>query len=71
MNEPVAQLQRAVPLLSYEDVGAAGHARRPGPEYRSPARHEKDCEQARRWLAVPSIIDGVLIYVGDIEGQHA
>ena len=31
----------------------------PGPDYRSPAHHAEECEQARRWLAKPWVIDGV------------
>ncbi len=96
--------QRAVPLLSYEDVGAAidwlssafgfredgeryaddegrvTHAELelgggrvmlgwPGPEYRSPRRHAEECEQARKWLEVPFIVDGVMIYVDDVDAH--
>lgn len=96
--------QRAVPLVSYEDVGAAvewlgnafgfresgerytddegrvTHAEIeldgatvmlgwPGPEYRSPRRHAEDCEQARNWLAVPYIVDGVMVYVADVDAH--
>lgn len=39
----------------------------PTPEYRSPRRHREVCEQARKWSAVPWIIDGVLVYVNDLE----
>ena len=38
----------------------------PTPEYQSPRRHRDVCEQARKWSAVPWIIDGVLVYVGDL-----
>jgi uncharacterized glyoxalase superfamily protein PhnB len=45
----------------------------PGPEYRSPARHAQECEQARRWLDVPWIVDGVLVYVDAVDAhcEHA
>ena len=43
----------------------------PTPEYRGPARHREVCEQARRWSAVPWIIDGVLVYVGHLERHLA
>jgi uncharacterized glyoxalase superfamily protein PhnB len=39
----------------------------PTPEYRSPKRHRKICEQARKWSTVPWIIDGVLVYVDDLD----
>jgi len=39
----------------------------PTPAYQSPKRHAESCEQARRWLEVPWVIDGVLIYVDDID----
>jgi uncharacterized glyoxalase superfamily protein PhnB len=39
----------------------------PGPDYRSPARHADECEQARRWLATPWVIDGVHVTVGDVD----
>jgi uncharacterized glyoxalase superfamily protein PhnB len=41
----------------------------PTPDYQSPKRHRQVCEQARRWSTVPWIIDGVLVYVADVE-QH-
>jgi uncharacterized glyoxalase superfamily protein PhnB len=96
--------QRAVPLLSYEDVagaidwlcrafgfrergerysqpdGTVTHAELelggaivmlgwPGPDYQSPAHHREVCEHARRWSAVPYIVDGVLVYVDDVDGH--
>jgi PhnB protein len=39
----------------------------PTPDYHSPRRHGESCEQARKWLTVPWIIDGVLVYVDDID----
>jgi uncharacterized glyoxalase superfamily protein PhnB len=94
--------QRAVPFLSYEDVGAAvewltnafgfresgdrytndngtvTHAELeldgahvmlgwPGPAYRSPKSHAAECEQARTWLEPPNVVDGVLVYVDDLD----
>ena len=43
----------------------------PTPEYRGPKRHREACEQARKWSAVPWIIDGVLVYVDDLDRHHA
>lgn len=39
----------------------------PTPEYHSPKRHREVCEQARKWSTVPWIIDGVLVYVDDLD----
>lgn len=41
----------------------------PTPEYRSPKRHRESCEQARKWSTVPWVIDGVLVYVDNLD-QH-
>jgi uncharacterized glyoxalase superfamily protein PhnB len=41
----------------------------PTPDYQSPKRHRESCEQARKWSTVPWIIDGVLVYVDDLD-QH-
>jgi uncharacterized glyoxalase superfamily protein PhnB len=45
----------------------------PGPDYRGPARHADGCDDARKWSAVPYIVDGVLIYVDDVDAhlEHA
>jgi len=42
----------------------------PTPAYESPKRHRETCERARRWSAVPWIIDGVLVYVGDLDAHY-
>ena len=41
----------------------------PTPDYQGPKRHREGCEQARRWSAVPWIVDGVLVYVDNL-GEH-
>jgi uncharacterized glyoxalase superfamily protein PhnB len=41
----------------------------PTPDYQSPKRHREVCEQARKWSAVPWIIDGVLVYVDDLDAH--
>jgi PhnB protein len=97
----------AIPMLSYEDVGAAvdwlsrafGFREReanrhtdeagrvthaelerdgalvmlgwPGSDYRSPARHAETCDEARRWLAVPWVVDGVFVSVDDVDAHCA
>ena len=39
----------------------------PTPEYRGPKHHREICEQARTWSTVPWIIDGVVVYVDDLD----
>ena len=41
----------------------------PTPDYQNPKRHRERCEPARRWSTVPWVIDGVLVYVDDLD-QH-
>jgi PhnB protein len=41
----------------------------PTVDYQSPKHHSEICEQARRWLSVPWIIDGVLVYVDDLDSH--
>jgi len=42
----------------------------PTPDYESPRHHRETCERARKWSAVPWVIDGVLVYVGDVVAHH-
>lgn len=42
----------------------------PTPDYEGPAAHREHCEAADQWLSVPFIVDGVLVYVDDIEHHH-
>jgi PhnB protein len=41
----------------------------PSPHYRGPKRHRETCEEARRWSEVPYIVDGLLVYVNDVDGH--
>ena len=43
----------------------------PTPDYQAPRHHREDCEPARKWSAVPYIVDGVLVYVDDIDAHFA
>jgi PhnB protein len=43
----------------------------PTPDYQGPKRHREVCEQARKWSAVPWIIDGVLVFVDDLDAHFA
>jgi len=42
----------------------------PSPAYRGPRRHAQDCAQARAWLDNPYVVDGLHVYVEDVD-QHA
>jgi PhnB protein len=41
----------------------------PSPHYHGPKRHREECDTARRWSEVPYIIDGVLVYVDDVDAH--
>src|SRR5262249_316848 len=43
----------------------------PTPDYQGPKLHRNQCEAARRWSAVPWVIDGVLVQVADIDAHFA
>ena len=43
----------------------------PTPEYESPKHHRQSCEPAKRWSRVPWVIDGVLVYVDDVDEHFA
>ncbi len=98
---PPEGVPRVVPMLSYEDVGAAAdwlagafrfrerlrytepdgrvtHVEmevgdglvmlgNPGPQYESPRRHRESCRSAAAWSRMPFVIDGVHVYVDDVD----
>jgi PhnB protein len=41
----------------------------PTPDYQCPKRHREVCAQARKWSSVPWIIDGVLVFVDDLDAH--
>jgi uncharacterized glyoxalase superfamily protein PhnB len=41
----------------------------PSRHYHGPKRHREESEAARKWSEVPYIIDGVLVYVADIDAH--
>jgi uncharacterized glyoxalase superfamily protein PhnB len=43
----------------------------PTPAYESPRHHREHCDAARRWQEVPWVIDGVHVYVADIDAHFA
>ncbi|RSN46539.1 VOC family protein [Actinomadura sp. WAC 06369] len=54
--------------METEDGGAIMLAE-PTPAYRSPRRHAEECAEAAAWSSVPYVIDGVHVYVSDIEAH--
>jgi uncharacterized glyoxalase superfamily protein PhnB len=41
----------------------------PSPDYRGPKRHRESCADAHKWSEVPYIIDGVHVYVDDVNAH--
>ena len=45
----------------------------PSPDYEGPLQHRSHCDLAAAWSSVPWVIDGVLVYVDDVQShfEHA
>jgi PhnB protein len=43
----------------------------PTPAYEAPKQHRLHCESARQWSTVPWVIDGVLVYIDDVDAHFA
>src|SRR6202008_1479420 len=43
----------------------------PSPDFQGPRLHRGSCETAASWSALPWIIDGVLVYVEDVDEHYA
>jgi uncharacterized glyoxalase superfamily protein PhnB len=41
----------------------------PGPDYQSPKHHRAECASADRWMSLPYVIDGVHVYVEDVDAH--
>jgi uncharacterized glyoxalase superfamily protein PhnB len=41
----------------------------PSPDYQSPRHHAEVCDVAQAWSSTPYVVDGVLVYVDDIEAH--
>ena len=41
------------------------------PAYESPRHHREHCQRAQAWSVVPWVIDGVLVYVDDVDAHYA
>jgi len=42
----------------------------PSPDYRGPKAHAEECEASRRWRETPYVVDGVLVYVDDVDAHY-
>ena len=42
----------------------------PTPDYQAPRRHRAECGPAQKWSTVPYIVDGVLVYVADVDAHY-
>jgi PhnB protein len=43
----------------------------PTPDYQAPRHHREQCAAARKWHLVPYVVDGVLVYVDDVDAHFA
>ena len=43
----------------------------PTPDYQAPRHHRESCEPARKWSTVPYVVDGLLVYVDDVDAHFA
>ncbi|HEY7290034.1 MAG TPA: VOC family protein [Vicinamibacterales bacterium] len=41
----------------------------PTPAYEGPRRHRETCQAAREWSKVPWVVDGLLVFVDDVEAH--
>ena len=53
--------------VNMEGSGALIMLGSPGPGYQNPRHHAEVCDHARAWLSTPFFVDGVLVYVDDID----
>ena len=53
--------------VNMERSGAVIMLGSPGPDYQNPRHHAEVCDHARAWLSTPFFVDGVLVYVDDID----
>ncbi|MGZ3306743.1 MAG: VOC family protein [Asticcacaulis sp.] len=42
----------------------------PTPDYEGPARHREHCAAAARWSQVPWVVNGVLVYVANVDAHY-
>jgi PhnB protein len=56
-------------MMTGEESGGMIMLATPSPHYQSPRHHRESCEAAAKWSDVPYIIDGVLVYVEDVDAH--
>src|SRR5690606_13154356 len=60
--------------LSHGEMTAGGGlimlATAPMKSYESPRNHRTRCDRAREWSDTPYVIDGVLVYVDDVDAHY-
>ncbi len=42
----------------------------PSPDYEGPTLHRSHCASTDAWLAVPWVVNGVLVYVDDVQAHY-
>ena len=42
----------------------------PSDDYESTNNHRQHCKQMNKWLSVPYIVNGLLVYVDDVDGHY-
>ena len=57
-------------LLERPD-GATVLVGHPNDAYEGPRKHAEHCATAAKWLDRPVIVDGLVVYVDDVEAHHA
>jgi uncharacterized glyoxalase superfamily protein PhnB len=71
----IARMVRPDGRLSHGEMGTGEEAEglimlaTPTPDYQSPKRHRQNCKAAATWSKVPYIIDGVLVYVVNVDAH--
>jgi uncharacterized glyoxalase superfamily protein PhnB len=53
------------------DDGATVLVGHPNDAYEGPRKHAEHCSAAAHWLDRPVIVDGLVVYVDDVEAHHA
>jgi len=41
----------------------------PSPDYEGNNKHRRHCEQTDKWLSVPWVVNGLLVYVNDVDAH--
>jgi PhnB protein len=52
------------------DDGATVLVGHPNDAYEGPRKHAEHCAAAARWLDRPVIVDGLVVYVDDVDAHH-